>query len=124
MKIRVLLCLLLTVAGIDALAGGIQAERVAGMVRNVEYNRVLLRLLDGRAEPIDVDSALVQQQGGDALFLDARQEGEFQVSRIPGALHIGYEKPDYSALEGVPESRLLIVYCSVGYRSERRTSRG
>lgn len=119
MKPGVLLLLILVSAPLGLLAGGIAEEEVAGMVADAEYNRMLLGLLDGRAEPIGVEEARRLKQGGGALFLDARTKEEFAVSRIPGALFIGYKEPEFQALDGADKSQVLIVYCSVGYRSER-----
>ncbi len=54
-----------------------------------------------------------------ALFLDAREKAEFDVSHIPGALYIGYDDFDIHALDSISKKRELVVYCSVGYRSEK-----
>lgn len=53
------------------------------------------------------------------LFLDARETAEYQVSHLPGALMIGYDTPNFSILNSVDKQRPLVVYCTVGYRSER-----
>lgn len=54
-----------------------------------------------------------------AVFLDARAPAEFAVSRILGARHIGYERFDLARVADIPRERPLVVYCSVGYRSEK-----
>ncbi|MBC6995681.1 rhodanese-like domain-containing protein [Neolewinella lacunae] len=54
-----------------------------------------------------------------AVFLDAREANEYAVSHLPGARHLGFDAPDYSVLEGLDKNRPLVVYCTVGYRSER-----
>lgn len=51
------------------------------------------------------------------LFLDARELEEYQVSRIPGALFIGYDDFDLSRVNGISPDDTLVVYCSIGYRS-------
>lgn len=55
----------------------------------------------------------------DAVFLDARETEEYAVSHLPGALHLGYDDPDYAQLADYDRDRPVIVYCTVGYRSER-----
>lgn len=56
------------------------------------------------------------------LFIDTREENEFNVSHIKDAVHIGYKKVDLKKL--IPyKNKTLIVYCSVGYRSGDITSR-
>lgn len=54
-----------------------------------------------------------------ALFLDAREPVEYGVSHLPGALNIGYDNLDFKAVKDVDKSRPVVVYCTVGYRSER-----
>jgi rhodanese-related sulfurtransferase len=53
------------------------------------------------------------------IFLDAREDEEYRVSHLPGALHLGFDRIDLSVLEGVDHQRPVVVYCTVGYRSER-----
>ena len=54
-----------------------------------------------------------------AVYFDAREAEEFQVSHLPGARLLGFKNPDYSALKGVDKNTPIIVYCTVGYRSEK-----
>jgi len=54
-----------------------------------------------------------------AIFLDARETGEFEVSHLPGALNIGYNKLNLKTVSNVEKPRPIVVYCTVGYRSER-----
>ncbi|WP_116109331.1 rhodanese-like domain-containing protein [Lewinella sp. IMCC34191] len=54
-----------------------------------------------------------------AVFLDAREPAEYEVSHLPGALSLGYKDPDYSVLDNLDPDRPLVVYCTIGYRSER-----
>jgi rhodanese-related sulfurtransferase len=55
----------------------------------------------------------------DPIFLDAREAEEYAVSHLPEARHLGYDDPDYGVLKGVDAARPLVLYCTVGYRSER-----
>lgn len=75
------------------------------------------------AKMVTVDSLALSPAAArdlpDAVFLDAREAEEYAVSHLPGALHVGYKRPDFSALEGLDPNRPLVVYCTVGYRSER-----
>lgn len=54
-----------------------------------------------------------------ALFLDARETAEFDVSHLPGAVNIGYDNLNLKTVKYVDKSRPIVVYCTVGYRSER-----
>lgn len=59
------------------------------------------------------------QVPGDAVVLDTREMNEYAVSHLPGARLIPYEGFQIGALEDVPKDAEIVVYCSVGYRSER-----
>ena len=50
-------------------------------------------------------------------FLDTRELEEYETSHIKGALFVGYDNFSISNLN-FAKSENLIVYCSVGYRSE------
>lgn len=51
------------------------------------------------------------------LLLDARTSEEWAVSHLPGALLAASEDQALAGLQGVEKERLIVVYCSVGYRS-------
>ena len=53
------------------------------------------------------------------LILDAREKNEYTVSHINGAKHVGYDTFKISRLKKVDKNTIIIVYCSVGYRSEK-----
>lgn len=57
------------------------------------------------------------------LLLDAREVSEYQVSHLSGARQVGYDKFDISVLKDVSKDRDIVVYCSVGYRSEKIAER-
>ena len=52
-------------------------------------------------------------------ILDAREPEEFNISHIPGARYIGYDDFELSSLSELNKDAKLIVYCSIGYRSEK-----
>ncbi len=55
----------------------------------------------------------------EVIVLDAREIQEYEVSKIPGAIHIGYDYFDKSDLSDLDRDRKVVVYCSIGYRSEK-----
>lgn len=59
------------------------------------------------------------QQQGQVFLLDAREPEEFKVSHIPGARLIGYDNFNKEFIDDIPKDAEVVVYCSVGYRSER-----
>lgn len=54
------------------------------------------------------------------LILDAREENEFNISHIPGAIRVGYKNFDDTQINHwIEQEKPIVVYCSIGYRSER-----
>jgi len=53
------------------------------------------------------------------IILDAREKKEFKVSCLPGAQNIGYDRLDKELLKGLSKEDTIVVYCTVGYRSEK-----
>ncbi|MEQ8472651.1 MAG: rhodanese-like domain-containing protein [Marinoscillum sp.] len=53
------------------------------------------------------------------FVLDTRETKEFQVSHIPGSRFVGYDDFDQKTIADIPKDARIVVYCSVGYRSER-----
>jgi rhodanese-related sulfurtransferase len=52
-------------------------------------------------------------------ILDIRSQKEFDVSHIQGAKMIDYDNFDKKDVINIPKDAEVIVYCSVGYRSEK-----
>lgn len=85
-------------------------------VLDPEYDKLLVGLLSHEVP----ESTVEDLQGGEGLlFLDAREAREYEVSHIPDALWVGYDDFSLSRLQGVDKDQPVVVYCSVGYRSER-----
>ena len=53
------------------------------------------------------------------VWLDARALNEFQVSQIENAQWVGYEDFSLERVRHLDKDDEIIVYCSVGYRSEK-----
>lgn len=51
-------------------------------------------------------------------LLDTREKEEYQVSHLKNAIWIGYSDLEVTALVDVDPSAILVVYCSIGVRSE------
>ncbi|GAB1855903.1 hypothetical protein MHTCC0001_07380 [Flavobacteriaceae bacterium MHTCC 0001] len=67
---------------------------------------------------ISVDS--LKQIKNDVILLDSREEREFKVSHLRNAICVGYDFFNIDSLkQKVPDKKSnIIVYCSVGIRSE------
>ncbi|MEZ4772961.1 MAG: rhodanese-like domain-containing protein [Bacteroidia bacterium] len=53
------------------------------------------------------------------VILDTREPEEYKVSHLPGAVDAGYDHFDPKVVSGIAKDKPILVYCSVGYRSER-----
>jgi rhodanese-related sulfurtransferase len=54
-----------------------------------------------------------------AVFLDAREREEYDVSHLPNALFIGYKQFKTDVVAHLDKNIPIVVYCSIGYRSEK-----
>lgn len=57
------------------------------------------------------------------MVFDTRKKEEYEVSHIPGANYLGYKDFDETRLEGTPKEAKIVLYCSIGYRSEKIAER-
>lgn len=81
----------------------------------------LLKQYNTRSVPyISVEELRQQQLNGDIIILDSREEKEYQVSHLEGAIYIGYDFFDASEIseEQLPKDKPIVIYCSLGIRSE------
>ncbi|WP_084454297.1 rhodanese-like domain-containing protein [Algoriphagus terrigena] len=51
-------------------------------------------------------------------ILDTREKKEFEVSHLPNAIRVGYDSFDLSATDGLDKGKPVLVYCTVGARSQ------
>lgn len=94
-------------------------DNYAQMVQSTAYNLMLKTMLSHNVRQIDAESA----KKSNALFLDARTKKEFDVSHIKDAVWVGYDDFDLGKVRGLTKNQPIIVYCSIGYRSEKVTER-
>ena len=87
-----------------------------GKVQDPEFDKLLEGLLSHEVPESTVPDV---QHDASVLFLDAREREEYQVSHLPDAFWVGYDDFSPDRLRGVDKDRPIVVYCSVGYRSER-----
>lgn len=59
----------------------------------------------------------------DVVLLDARSTEEFEISHLQGAVRATSIRAAREALKGRGEKLIVVVYCSVGYRSSRLAQR-
>lgn len=82
-----------------------------------DYKKMLVKYYNDFTT-ITIEDALKHVQQKDALFLDIRSQDEFRVSHIKNANRMNLDGSSIDDLKNVDKSKLIIVYCSVGVRSQ------
>ena len=85
-------------------------------VESEAYNSMLTLLLSHSVNEVAIHEI---DQIDTPIFLDARSIEEFNVSHIENAQFIGYDSLHISTLNNIEKDQRIVVYCSVGYRSEK-----
>ncbi|MCB0523918.1 MAG: rhodanese-like domain-containing protein [Saprospiraceae bacterium] len=93
------------------------AQTSVAQVQSKAYGLMLQSLLDHTVPEVSVHELADKQSN--ALFLDSREPKEFAVSHIKGAVNVGYDHFDIAQLPKTNKTQKIVVYCSVGYRSEK-----
>jgi rhodanese-related sulfurtransferase len=63
----------------------------------------------------------LQKAGEKVVFLDSRENKEYQVSHLEKAIWVGYDKIDWTKIDKIDKNSTIVIYCSVGYRSGKLT---
>lgn len=59
------------------------------------------------------------KQLDEAQVFDTRKQKEYDISHIPNAQYLGYNDFDISRLDNIDKDSPIVLYCSIGYRSEK-----
>lgn len=86
-------------------------------LQNSDFEYRLSRMIRFDVPVISVDS--FYKRKSDFFILDTRGPEEYTVSHIQDAHFINYKRPDYTILDRVSTDTPIVIYCSVGYRSEK-----
>lgn len=92
----------------------------AQLVQSKSYNLMLKILLSHNVKEISAKDAKLDST---AIFLDAREIKEFEVSHLKNAIWVGYDDFNLDRVKSIDKKKKVIVYCSVGYRSEKITQK-
>lgn len=82
------------------------------------FETMVNTMLKGEVDTISSMKLAEQLKDESVLLLDTREFAEYNVSHLAGAKHMGYDNPDYALLDEVDKSKPIVVYCSIGKRSE------
>lgn len=92
-------------------------ESVA-QVESGTFNILLKTMLHESVPTISV-AELSKKKTENIVFLDAREKGEYNVSHLKNAKWIGFEDFELKRLNGIDKKAEIVIYCSIGVRSEK-----
>lgn len=94
----------------------------AGTAQNPEgFDKMLNSLVKGTVPYIRANEIINAEE--EFIILDSREPVEYETSHLPQSHLIGYKNLDLSILDSYSKDQPVVVYCSVGYRSERVAER-
>ncbi len=88
-------------------------------VNSQAYDSLLVHLLEHNVPEVSVK----EMTNPSVVYLDAREINEFKVSLIKGATWVGYDDFKMKRVSAIAKNTKIVVYCSVGYRSEKITQK-
>ena len=84
-----------------------------------DFNKELQKYYDKDFPTISTTEANKKLNEANVYFLDVREMKEYAVSHLPGAKFYGGDKKNEELLKSIPKNAEIIVYCSIGYRSQK-----
>jgi len=97
--------------------GCAQAPEDRPPIGNPKFDEKISSMLSFTVPTIGVQE--VRDIQGEVYIFGARNREEYEVSHIEGARFLGFTKIEEEALNGVPKDSKVVLYCSIGYRSEK-----
>lgn len=84
-----------------------------------DYDKMLTNLYQHTVQAITPEQFKSFLKEEEVILLDIRSQEEFSVSHLPEAQFIDYKSFSPSELDASYKNKKLVLYCSVGYRSEK-----
>jgi len=102
------------------LAIGVSASAQSGAEQiclNSKFDKKVSKTL---SHTVDFISPVQLSQKQDEVYIiDTRELEEYKISHIPSAHYASYSDFDIEPYLDLPRDTTLVVYCSIGYRSEK-----
>lgn len=92
------------------------SQAAQAQVKNTAFDLMLRGIYH---ESIPLISAEQMLEANQFVLLDTREAKEYKVSHIPGSKWVGYNDFTSDRVAQVSFEDTVVVYCSIGYRSER-----
>ena len=83
------------------------------------FNDSISLLYKNTVPLLKTEEVVQKMQYETPILIDTRTRSEFTVSHLPGAQLIEYDNFNPSDMAHISKNEEIILYCSVGYRSER-----
>lgn len=83
-----------------------------------DLGSLLKKYNSGDVPYTSVQELRMHQLNKEVLVLDAREIEEYEVSHLKNSLFVGYNDFQISSLDSIPKDKKIVVYCSLGIRSE------
>ncbi|MEQ8364679.1 MAG: rhodanese-like domain-containing protein [Cyclobacteriaceae bacterium] len=93
---------------------------LSGLQAQTAYDKKLESLYKNTVPQIKPsDVKLKMEEGKQIVLLDTRSPEEYNVSHLPGARFVDYKAFQSKDVIQIDKNAEIVVYCTVGYRSER-----
>ncbi len=83
-------------------------------IQNKAFEKLLQMMVSDRVPKVECEQVKKMKN---AIFLDAREKKEFEVSHLKDAKWVGFETFTLKNMPKIPKDRPIVVYCSIGVRS-------
>ena len=87
------------------------------MVKNPEFGKTIDSYLKFTVPVITCEKLFENLDS--FTILDAREKNEYMVSHLRNAVPVGYDDFQLNLLDSLEREKPIVVYCSIGYRSEK-----
>jgi rhodanese-related sulfurtransferase len=108
--------LILSILLLNTLACTAQEPTNRAHCQNPNFDKKVASMISFTVPTINPSDA---KKMNNVVYLDAREKAEFDISHLPNARFIGYNNFEATTLTHIPKETPIVVYCSIGYRSEK-----
>lgn len=94
------------------------SSQLIAQIKSPEYKQTIDSLYKKTVPLISIEE-LIKIDKYNLYILDTREEDEFNVSHLKNARQVGNFWFDMRKVYDIPANAIVVVYCSVGIRSEK-----
>ncbi len=95
--------------------------QVQGLCLDEKFDKEIAKTIRFTVPVIGVEE--LETNHSSYVIFDTRKQEEYEVSHIPGAHYLGFKDFDEDRLDDTPKDAKIVLYCSIGYRSEKIAQR-